>query len=67
VLVVEDAAGFVVDYQVVANGILDQDLVVPVLKRLQEWFDGKIQSASFDRGFHTPENQQELTLMPRAA
>jgi transposase, IS5 family len=60
VLVVEDAVGFVVDYRVVANGVLDQDLVVPVMKKLQERFDGKIKSASFDRAFHTPENRQAL-------
>jgi transposase, IS5 family len=60
VLVVEDAVGFVVDYRVVANGVLDQDLVVPVMKKLQDRFDGKIKSASFDRAFHTPENQQGL-------
>ncbi len=60
VLVIEDAAGFVVDFQVVENGVLDQDLVVPVMKKLQKKFAGKIESASFDRGFHTPENQEEL-------
>jgi IS5 family transposase len=60
VLVIEDAAGFVVDYQVVANGVLDQDLVVPVMKKLQKRFAGKIESASFDRAFHTPANQEEL-------
>jgi transposase, IS5 family len=60
VLVIEDAVGFVVDYRVVANGVLDQDLVVPVMKKLQERFDGRIKSASFDRAFHTPENQQAL-------
>jgi hypothetical protein len=60
VLVIEDAAGFVVDYRVVADGVLDQDLVVPVMKGLQKRFDGKIRSASFDRGFHTPENQRDL-------
>jgi len=60
VLVVEDAVGFVVDYRVVANGVLDQDLVVPVMKQLQKRFDGRIKSASFDRAFHTPENQQAL-------
>ena len=58
VLVIEDAAGFVVDYRVVANGVLDQDLVVPVMKELQDRFGGKIKSASFDRAFHTPENQR---------
>lgn len=60
VLVIEDAAGFVIDYQVVANGLLDQDLVVPAMKQLQKRFDGKIQSASFDRAFHTPANQEDL-------
>jgi hypothetical protein len=60
VLVVEDAVGFVVDYRVVANGVLDQDLVVPVMKELQKRFEGKIKSASFDRAFHTRDNQREL-------
>ena len=60
VLVIEDAAGFVVDYCVVEDGMLDQDLVVPVMKKLQKRFDGKIKSASFDRGFHTPQNQEDL-------
>jgi IS5 family transposase len=63
VLVVEDAAGFVVDYRVVAKGVLDQELVVPVMKQLQERFAGKIQSASFDRSFHTPQNQQALAQL----
>jgi hypothetical protein len=57
VLVIEDAVGFVVDYRVVANGVLDQELVVPVMRDLQEQYGGKIKSASFDRAFHTPANQ----------
>jgi transposase, IS5 family len=65
VLVVEDAAGFVIDYRVVANGVLDQDLVVPVMKELQHRFGGKVQSASFDRAFHTPENQRDLAEIVR--
>jgi hypothetical protein len=60
VLVIEDAVGFIVEHRVVKNGVLDQDLVVPVMRELQKRFDGKIKSASFDRGFHTPENQVEL-------
>ena len=61
VLVVEDAVGFVVDYRVVAAGVLDQDLVVPVMKELQERFSRENQgSASFDRGLPSPVNQQEL-------
>jgi len=30
------------------------------MKKLQKRFDGKIKSASFDRGFHTPQNQEDL-------
>ena len=31
VLVIEDAAGFICHYQVVANGVLDQDVLVPAM------------------------------------
>jgi len=65
VLVIEDSVGFVVDYRVVDNGVLDQDLVVPVMKKLQQRFAGKIKSASFDRAFHTPDNQKELAKIVR--
>jgi len=65
VLVIEDAAGFVVDYRVVENGVLDQDLVVPVMRKLQKRMGGKIKSASFDRAFHTPQNQEELAAIVR--
>lgn len=65
VLVVEDAIGFIVDHRVVANGVLDQDLVVPVMKDVQNRFGGKIRSASFDRAFHTPENQRQLAEIVR--
>jgi len=65
VLVIEDAVGFVVDYRVVANGVLDLDLVVPVMRQLQQRYRGKIKSASFDRAFHTPENQRELATIVR--
>jgi len=65
VLVIEDAVGFICHYQVADNGVLDQDLMVPVMKKLQQRFGGRIQRASFDRGFHTPDNQQKLAdLVP---
>jgi transposase, IS5 family len=59
-LVIEDAVGFVVTYLVLGKGVLDQDTVVPVMRVLQERFGGKIKSASFDRSFHTPQNQRDL-------
>src|SRR5271154_4940860 len=60
VLVIEDAAGFVCSYEVMGNGKQDVDVAVPVIKALQEKCGGKIESVSFDRGFHSPENQKEL-------
>jgi hypothetical protein len=65
VLVLEDAAGFIVEHRVVEDGVLDQELVVPVMRALQERFEGKIKSASFDRSFHTPENQAALAEIVR--
>ena len=65
VLVIEDAVGFICHYQVVENGILDQDLVIPAMKKLQQRIGGKIKRASFDRGFHTPDNQKELAEIVR--
>jgi transposase, IS5 family len=63
VLVVEDAVGFICHYEVMANGVLDQDLVVPVMTKLQKRFAGKIERASFDRAFHTPDNQEKLAKL----
>jgi transposase, IS5 family len=60
VLVIEDAVGFICHYEVVANGVLDQDLMVPAMRKLQKRVAGKVRRASFDRAFHTPENQQKL-------
>jgi transposase, IS5 family len=62
-LVIEDAVGFVIEYRVLGHGVLEQDVVVPVMKQLQKRFAGKIKSASFDRSFHTPENQQALAAI----
>lgn len=60
VLMIEDAAGFICHYEVMGNGVLDQNVVVPVMTKLQKRFAGKIERASFDRAFHTPDNQEKL-------
>jgi IS5 family transposase len=59
-LVIEDAVGFVVWYEVLGKGVLDQERAVPVMRQLQKRFGGQIASASFDRSFHTPQNQEDL-------
>lgn len=63
VLVIKDAVGFICYYEVIAKGVLDQDLVVPVMTKLQKLFGNKIERASFDRAFHTPENQEMLAAI----
>jgi transposase, IS5 family len=63
VLVIEDVVGFICHYAVVANGVLDQDTLVPAMTELQARVGGKIEQASFDRGFHTPANQKELATI----
>ena len=63
VLVIEDAVGFICHYAVVANGVLDQDVLVPAMTALQQRVGGKIERASFDRAFHTPANQEKLAAL----
>lgn len=63
VLVIEDAVGFICHYAVVANGVLDQEVLVPAMTELQARVDGKIERASFDRAFHTPDNQKKLATI----
>jgi IS5 family transposase len=59
-LIYEDAAGFIAHHHVMPRDAQDQDVVVEQTRLLQERLDGLIEEASFDRGFHTPENQKEL-------
>jgi hypothetical protein len=59
-LVVEDAAGFICHYKVLAKGEEDREILVPEMRTLQTRLSGKIKAASFDRGFHSPENQELL-------
>ena len=60
VMIYEDAAGFVVQHQVMPRNAQDQDVVVGQTRRLQDRLNGQIEEASFDRGFHSPENQEQL-------
>ncbi len=67
VLVFEDAAGFIVHQYLMPRDAQDKDVVVEQTRVLQEKLGGAVERLSFDRGFHTPENQQrlaELVLHP---
>lgn len=60
VIVYEDGAGFITHYHLLPRDAADRDIVVEQTRIVQQRLDGKIQRASFDRGFHSPENQQAL-------
>ena len=60
VLIIEDGAGFVCHYTVLPRGAEDREVLVGEMKQVQQRLDGQIRCASFDRGFHSPENQAEL-------
>jgi len=67
VLVLEDRVGFIVHYAVSARGEQDADLAQPLLHQAQEKCANRIQAASFDRGFHSPANQEALAKIVAAA
>jgi hypothetical protein len=60
VVVVEDRVGFIVEFRVLPRGQLEQDILVPMMRELQERLNNKIREASFDRGFYTPQNLEAL-------
>jgi len=63
VLVFEDAAGFLVRGVMMKRDEGDKEVAVRETEMLQEQFDNQVQRLSFDRGFHSPENQRELSLL----
>jgi hypothetical protein len=59
-LVYEDAAGFITHSYLLGREEQDRDVIVPQTRILQQRLPGVIEEASFDRGFHSPENQRDL-------
>ncbi len=60
VLVYEDGAGFITHYYILPRDQSDRDVVVQQTRKTQQRHRGRIRRASFDRGFHSPENQEKL-------
>lgn len=60
VLIYEDGAGFVSHTDLMPRDADDRDVVVGQTRLLQQRMNGRIRRASFDRGFHSPENQRQL-------
>lgn len=60
VMIYEDAVGFITHHHILPRDAQDRDVVVEQTRAVQERLQGRIEEASFDRGFHSPENQQQL-------
>ena len=60
VLVFEDAAGFIVHGKLMKRDDCDSGVAVAETKAVQSRFQNRINRLSFDRGFHSPENQEQL-------
>ena len=60
VLVYEDAVGFITHAYLMPRAQDDHDVVVAQTRALQQRLGGRIRQASFDRGFHSPDNQRDL-------
>lgn len=63
VLIVEDSAGFILTAHVMEPGQTDEKTPVSLMSELQQRFAGKIKAASFDKGFWSPQNLQELSAI----
>jgi IS5 family transposase len=61
--VFEDGAGFISHYHLLPRDQGDADVVVEQTREAQKKHRGQIQTASFDRGFYSPENERQLRTM----
>ena len=60
VLLYEDSAGFLIHHHLMPRDASDKDVVVAQTRIVQNRFHDDIRRASFDRGFHSPQNQEQL-------
>jgi len=60
VLVFEDGAGFISHYHLMDREALDADVIVDQTREAQKKHQGAIKTASFDRGFYSSENEEQL-------
>jgi hypothetical protein len=63
VLIYEDGAGFITHMYLMPRDADDRDVVVKQTRIVQKRHQERIRCASFDRGFHSPENQKELAKL----
>jgi len=58
VCVLEDQFGFILHHQIMQQ-LTDDQVAVPMVEATQQKFPN-LESCSFDKGFHSPENQKQL-------
>jgi hypothetical protein len=63
VLLFEDGAGFISHYHLMEREARDPDVIVEQMREAQRKHKGQIETASFDRGFHTRENEELLSTI----
>ena len=61
VLVFEDGVGFISHYHLMDREALDADVIVDQTREAQKKHQGAIKTASFDRGFYSLENEEQLS------
>ena len=59
-LVFEDQLGFISHYALMPRDAQDKDVIVAHTRQVQSRHHGEIEEASFDRGFYSAENEQQL-------
>jgi len=67
VLIYEDGAGFISHYHLMDRNAVDAEVIVEETQKAQLKHQGRIETASFDRGFYSPENEEllsEIVLEP---
>ena len=62
-LVFEDGAGFLTQHRLLTRTESDRDVAVSETRRLQQRFRDQVEELSFDCGFHSPQNQEELAKL----
>lgn len=60
VMVYEDGAGFITHHHILPRDAQDADVVVEQTRIVQDRHGGRIEEASFDRGFYSAENEERL-------
>ena len=65
VLIYEDGEGFVTHHHLLPRDAQDADVIVEQTRIVQNLLGGRIKEISLDRGFYTPENEEELRNIVR--